>query len=206
LFLGRAGGFTVAGPSKGPFRNRPKQRQEQKQKPRTAVFTAAAQAIRGRTYSRNSQSSTATPAEPGDLPFGLETMAVSSSAKFFEALLMPNVERLSSLCGSGFISMRLNLTQSVFSAHRKEFLLGSPGHFDADLPLLQNTPLQEGCRAVLNGVHGAFKNVSFRRACEASPIEPVVNTPSRESTLSVVFRSMCLSKSNFERRQLLDLT
>jgi hypothetical protein len=30
---GRAGGFTVAGPSKGPFRNRPKQKQEQKQKP-----------------------------------------------------------------------------------------------------------------------------------------------------------------------------
>ena len=52
-------------PQTGPFRNRPKQKQEQKQKPRTAVFTAAAQAIRGRTYSRNSQSSTATPAEPG---------------------------------------------------------------------------------------------------------------------------------------------
>ena len=59
-------------PQKGPFRNRPKQKQEQKQKPRTAVFTAAAQAIRGRTYSRNSQSSTATPAEPGDLPFGID--------------------------------------------------------------------------------------------------------------------------------------
>ena len=68
---GRAGGFTVAGPSKGPFRNRPKQKQEQKQKNCSAVFTAAAQAIRGRTYSRNSQSSTATPAEPEDLPFCL---------------------------------------------------------------------------------------------------------------------------------------
>jgi len=69
---GRAGGFTVAGPSKGPFRNRPKQKQEQKQKPRTAVFTTAAQSIRERAYSRNSQSSTATPAEPGDLPWLLD--------------------------------------------------------------------------------------------------------------------------------------
>ncbi len=61
-------------PQRGLFRNRPKQKQEQMQKPRTAVFTAAAQAIRGKTYSRNSQSSTATPAEPGDLPFGLGTV------------------------------------------------------------------------------------------------------------------------------------
>jgi hypothetical protein len=55
---------------KGPFRNRPKQ----KQKPRTAVFTAAAQAIREKTYSRNSQSSTATLEELGDLPFGLDIL------------------------------------------------------------------------------------------------------------------------------------
>ncbi len=67
-------------PSKGHFRNRPRQKQEQKQKPRTAVVTAAAQAIRGRTYSRNSQSSTATPAEPGragGTPFWISAWGLS---------------------------------------------------------------------------------------------------------------------------------
>jgi hypothetical protein len=61
---GNVGGFTVAGPEKGPFRNRQKQKQEQKQKPRTIVFITATQAIRVKTYSGNSQSSTATLSEP----------------------------------------------------------------------------------------------------------------------------------------------
>jgi hypothetical protein len=65
-------------PLKGAFSQPSEAKARTKAKPRTAVFTAAAQATRGRTYSRNSQSSTATPAEPsaepGDLPFGLATV------------------------------------------------------------------------------------------------------------------------------------
>jgi hypothetical protein len=58
------------------------QKQEQKQEPRSTVFTAAAKAIQGRAYSWNSQSSTATPAEPGDLPFGLECGVLGQEGRF----------------------------------------------------------------------------------------------------------------------------
>src|SRR3954453_20049834 len=59
---GRAGGFTVAGPSKGPFRNRPWcNRVPLHRRERCAPK-------RRRTYSRKYQTLTATPAEPGVLP------------------------------------------------------------------------------------------------------------------------------------------
>src|SRR3954462_7575444 len=67
---GRAGGFTVAGPSKGPFRNRPWcNRVPLHRRERCAPK-------RRRTYSRKCQTLTATPAEPGVLPGAIESPAV----------------------------------------------------------------------------------------------------------------------------------
>jgi phage portal protein BeeE len=58
----------VAGPTKRPFRNRSKVKQEQKQKPRNAIIADAAQATWKRADSRNCQITTASTPEPGELP------------------------------------------------------------------------------------------------------------------------------------------